>query len=55
VREENLNDLPQMIADKTAKNVSFKKIPLAFAPALLGLIILVACIEWLWRRKLELK
>jgi len=55
LREEDLDKLPQMVVDKSAKNVSFKKIPLAFAPALLGLIILIACIEWLWRRKLELK
>ncbi|MEJ0000111.1 MAG: hypothetical protein WDO13_13645 [Verrucomicrobiota bacterium] len=55
VREEDLNGLPEMIASASTGNVSFQKIPLAFAPLLLALIVLVACAEWLWRRKLELK
>lgn len=55
VREEDLNGLPELISSQTSGSVTFKKIPLAFAPIILGLMILVACIEWLWRRKLELK
>ncbi len=55
VREEDLNGLPELVASQTSGNVTFKKIPLAFAPIILALMILIACIEWLWRRKLELK
>jgi hypothetical protein len=54
-REEDLNKLPDLISSKAAAAPTFKKIPLAFAPFLLAMIILVACTEWLWRRKLELK
>jgi hypothetical protein len=55
LREEDLNGLPELIASKSTGAVSFKKIPLVYTPYLLGLIILIACLEWLWRRKLELK
>jgi hypothetical protein len=55
LREENLNGLPDLIATQSTGTVSYKKIPLVFAPALFGLILLIACAEWLWRRKLELK
>jgi hypothetical protein len=55
LREEDLNGLPDLMASQSSGAVTFKKIPLAFAPILLALIILVACAEWLWRRKLELK
>jgi uncharacterized membrane protein len=55
VREEDLNGLPDLIKSKSANSVEFKKIPLAFAPLILALMILCACAEWLWRRKLELK
>ena len=54
-REEDLNSLPDQVAAKSTGSVTFKKIPLVFSPWLLALIILVACAEWLWRRKLELK
>ena len=55
LREEDLNSLPDLMMSQTAGTVTFKKIPLAFAPILLALIILIGCAEWLWRRKLELK
>jgi uncharacterized membrane protein len=55
LREEDLNGLPELIASKSTGSVTFKKIPLVYTPYLLGLIILIACAEWLWRRKLELK
>jgi len=55
VREEDLNGLPELIKSKSANSVEFKKIPLAFAPLVLALMILCGCAEWLWRRKLELK
>jgi len=55
LREEDLNGLPELIASKSTGSVSFKKIPLVYTPWLLGLIIFIACAEWLWRRKLELK
>jgi hypothetical protein len=55
VREEDLNGLPELIASKSAGSVSYKKIPLAFAPIVLALMILVGCAEWLWRRRQELK
>ena len=54
-REEELNKLPDLISSKAAAAPTYKKIPLAFAPILLILIIVVACLEWLWRRRLELK
>jgi uncharacterized membrane protein len=55
VREEDLNGLPELVTSKSANAVTFKKIPLAFAPLILGFMILTGCAEWLWRRKLELK
>ena len=55
LREEDLNGLPELIASQSSDAVSFQKIPLVFAPILLALIVLVGCLEWLWRRKLELK
>jgi uncharacterized membrane protein len=55
LREEDLNGLPEMVASSSSGAVSFKKIPLAFAPIILALMILAGCAEWLWRRKLELK
>ncbi len=55
LREEDLNGLPELITSKSTGLESFKKIPLVFTPYLLAVMILVACVEWLWRRKLELK
>jgi len=55
LREEDLNGLPDQINSKSGGTVSFKRIPLIYTPYLLGLIIFVACLEWIWRRKLELK
>jgi hypothetical protein len=55
LREEDLNGLPALMTSQSSGTITFKRIPLAFAPALLALIIIVACLEWLWRRKLELK
>ena len=55
IREEDLHGLPELITSKSTEAVTFKKIPLSFAPILLILMILAACGEWLWRRKLELK
>ncbi len=55
VREEDLNGLPELVASQSTGAVTFKKIPLAFAPIILVLMILAGCAEWLWRRKLELK
>ncbi len=55
LREEDLNRLPDLMASQVSNSVSFQKIPLAFAPILLALMTLTACVEWLWRRKVELK
>jgi hypothetical protein len=55
LREEDLDGLPELVAPKSSDSVTFKKIPLAFAPVLLALMILAGCAEWFWRRKLELK
>ncbi len=55
LREEDLHTLPDLVASHSAHSISFRKIPLAFAPILLVLMILTACMEWLWRRKVELK
>ena len=55
LREEDLYHLPNLVASKSTGSVSYKKIPLAFAPLVLIVVILFGCAEWLWRRKLELK
>jgi len=55
LREEDLNGLPELVASQSTGAVSFKKIPLAFAPVILILMILAGCAEWLWRRRVELK
>ncbi len=55
LREEDLNGLPELVKSSSAHTISFKKIPLAFAPIFLILMVLAGCTEWLWRRKLELK
>jgi len=55
LREEDLSSLPELVTSSSAGSVTFKKIPLAFAPIILALMILAGCAEWLWRRKLELK
>ena len=51
LREEDLNGLPELVKSKSANSVKFKKIPLAFAPLILALMILAGCSEWLWRRR----
>jgi hypothetical protein len=55
LREEDLNGLPELVTSKSADSVSFKKIPLAYAPIIFALLVLTGCAEWYWRRKLELK
>ena len=55
LREEDLYKLPQMVTAQSAISVSTKKIPLSCAPLLFAVILLIACAEWLWRRKLQLK
>jgi uncharacterized membrane protein len=55
LREEDLHALPEAVATKAMTSASFQKIPLVHTPWLFAFIIAVACAEWLWRRKLELK
>jgi uncharacterized membrane protein len=55
LREEDLDRLPDLITKKSADTVSFKKIPLSFAPILLAIMVAAATLEWFWRRHLELK
>lgn len=55
LREEDLSRLPELLSSKSNDSVTLKKVPLSFTPLLLALMILVACAEWLWRRRLELK
>jgi uncharacterized membrane protein len=55
LREEDLFKLPDLLSSKSNNSVTLKKIPLGFTPYLLALMILVACLEWFWRRRLELK
>ncbi len=55
LREEDLHQLPGLIAAETAPLITYKKVPLTLAPTLLALMVLTACAEWLWRRKAELK
>jgi hypothetical protein len=47
--------LPSRITSMASKSAAVKKVPLAFSPLLLSIMILVACLEWFWRRRLELK
>ncbi|MDR1191118.1 MAG: hypothetical protein LBK60_05545 [Verrucomicrobiales bacterium] len=55
VREEDLNKLPGLVKARTARNTTFKTIPLNFTPWLLALLLVCAAGEWWLRRKLELK
>lgn len=55
LREENLDTLPALIADKGGHVTSLKRLELAHSPVLLGLLVLLACAEWLVRRLNRLK
>ncbi|MDR2863251.1 MAG: VWA domain-containing protein [Puniceicoccales bacterium] len=55
LREEDLANLPELVASRSLGNTTFKTIPLNFAPWLLGVLLLLAALEWFFRRKLELK
>jgi hypothetical protein len=55
LREEDLAQLPDWIASKNTPLITHQKVPLNLAPTLLALMILAACAEWLWRRKIDLK
>lgn len=55
LREEDLAQLPDWIASKNTPLITHQKVPLTLAPTLLALMILAACAEWLWRRKIDLK
>lgn len=54
-REENLYQLPSCVASEISKSAALKKVPLAFSPVLLVIMILAGALEWFWRRRLELK
>ena len=55
LREEDLNDFPNLLKSQSKSSETFKQIQLAFTPYILALMLLAACAEWLWRRRLELK
>lgn len=55
LREEDLHQLPDWIASKNMPLATYQKFPLTLSPTLLALMILAACAEWLWRRKIDLK
>ncbi len=55
LREENLHELPALLASKSAVKVSYQKIPISFSPYFLLLMLAAGCLEWYWRRRLELK
>ena len=55
LREEDLDKLPGLVSEKSTGNAVFKKIPLIYSPLLFILALLAACLEWHWRRKLDLK
>jgi hypothetical protein len=54
-REETLYQLPSRITSEVLKSSVLKNVPLAFSPVLLAIMILAGCLEWFWRRRLELK
>ncbi len=54
-REEDLFELPRLIEQKSGSVTSFRRLELAYSPVLLGLILLLACAEWLVRRLNRLK
>ncbi|MEM1059182.1 MAG: VWA domain-containing protein [Verrucomicrobiota bacterium] len=55
LREENLDTLPEKIAEQSATVATFKKIELYYSPWWLVLILTTLFLEWLLRRLLNLK
>lgn len=55
LREEDLHRLPEMISGSGGQVTSLKRLELAYSPVLLGLLVLLACAEWLVRRLNRLK
>lgn len=55
IREENLDGFPALLEQKGGNVTSLKRLELAYSPVLLGLLILLACAEWLVRRLNRLK
>lgn len=55
LREEDLNEFPDLVTCQTTDAVSLKKIPLSFAPIILITLALLSSAEWFIRRRVELK
>lgn len=55
LREENLSELPDLITERSANVVSFRKFDLFRSPWWLGLLFLTLFLEWLIRRLSYLK
>lgn len=55
LREEDLAGLPELVSSGTADIPTFKAVNLSLSPWLLGLLVLVASLEWWIRRRSELK
>lgn len=54
-REENLNELPELISSRGATVPTFKKHELFYSPWWMVLLVALACGEWLLRRLWQLK
>jgi hypothetical protein len=55
LREEDLNGLPALISSNSSTVPSFKTIPLYYSPWWMAALMLVAALEWLFRRVWQLK
>jgi len=55
LREENLNDLPNLISSRSATVPTFKKRELFYSPWWMVVLVTLACTEWLLRRLWQLK
>lgn len=55
LREENLNELPDLIASRRATVPTFKKHELFFSPWWMAILFVLACTEWGLRRHWQLK
>ncbi len=55
LREENLNELPDLIATRGATVPTFKKRELFYSPWWMLVLVVLACTEWLLRRLWQLR
>ena len=55
LREEDLNGLPNLVSSHSATVPTFKKLDLCYSPWWMGALMLIAVLEWLFRRLWQLK